>query len=94
VEYVFEQTGVAVPRTVAEQYHVGRKVGRDDLAPGDLIFFSTVSRGATHVGISLGGDEFVHAPSGRGEVSVQHLSAKYWSERYVGARRISESVNR
>lgn len=94
VEYVFEQNGVAVPRTVAEQYHVGRKVGRDDLEPGDLIFFSTVSRGATHVGIALGGDEFVHAPSGRGAVSVQHLSAKYWSERYVGARRIGESVNR
>jgi cell wall-associated NlpC family hydrolase len=91
VEYVFEQTGIAVPRTVAEQYRVGRKVKRDDLEPGDLVFFSTVAAGASHVGISLGGDDFVHAPSGRGEVRVEHLSAKYWSERYVGARRISES---
>jgi cell wall-associated NlpC family hydrolase len=91
VEYVFEQNGLAVPRTVAEQYRIGRKVSRSDLHPGDLVFFSTVARGASHVGISLGGDEFVHAPSGRGEVSVQHLSAAYWSKRYVGARRVGES---
>ena len=89
VEYVFEQNGIAVPRTVAEQYRAGSKVKRDDLEPGDLVFFSTVARGASHVGISLGGDEFVHAPSGRGEVRVEHLSAKYWDSRYVGARRIS-----
>jgi cell wall-associated NlpC family hydrolase len=74
---------------VAEQYQVGRKVKRNDLEAGDLVFFSTVTRGASHVGISLGGDEFVHAPSGRGQVSVQHLSAKYWSDRYVGARRMT-----
>jgi len=94
VEYVFEREGVAVPRTVAEQYRTGRKVKRSDLQPGDLVFFRTVSRGASHVGISLGGDDFVHAPSGSGEVRVEHLSAKYWNSRYVGARRIAEFVNR
>jgi len=92
VEYVFEQNGIAVPRTVAEQYRVGRKVKRDDLEPGDLVFFSTVAHGASHVGISLGGDDFVHAPSGRGEVRVEHLNAKYWSERFVGARRVDASA--
>ncbi len=89
VEYVFEQEGIPVPRTVAEQYQIGRKVKRDDLKAGDLVFFRTVSRGASHVGISLGGDDFVHAPSGSGEVRVEHLSARYWDSRYVGARRIS-----
>jgi cell wall-associated NlpC family hydrolase len=93
VEYVFDQNGIPVPRTVAEQFRVGHKVDRDDLQPGDLVFFSTVTRGASHVGISIGGDEFVHAPSERGEVRVERLSVSYWSKRYVGARRIGELVN-
>ena len=91
VEYVYARNGIAVPRTVAEQYQIGRSVRRDDLEPGDLVFFRTVAHGASHVGISLGGGDFVHAPSGSGEVRVEHLSATYWSKRYVGARRI-ESV--
>jgi cell wall-associated NlpC family hydrolase len=90
VEYVFARNGFAIPRTVAEQYRVGRNVRRGDLEPGDLVFFQTVSRDASHVGIWLGGDEFVHAPSGSGEVRVEHLSANYWSKRYLGARRIGE----
>ena len=93
VEYVYARNGIAVPRTVAEQYRVGQSVRRSDLAPGDLVFFHTVSRGASHVGIWLGGDDFVHAPSGSGEVRVEHLSAHYWASRYVGARRIGEVVN-
>jgi cell wall-associated NlpC family hydrolase len=90
VEYVFARSGVAMPRTVAEQYRVGRSVRRGDLEAGDLVFFHTVSRGASHVGISLGGDDFVHAPSGRGEVRIEHLSARYWASRFVGARRIAD----
>ncbi len=90
VEYVFARNGVAMPRTVAEQYRVGRSVRRGDLEAGDLVFFHTVSRGASHVGISLGGDDFVHAPSGRGEVRIEHLSARYWASRFVGARRIAD----
>jgi cell wall-associated NlpC family hydrolase len=91
VEYVFARNGVTMPRTVAEQYRVGRSVRRGDLEAGDLVFFHTVSRGASHVGISLGGDDFVHAPSGSGEVRIEHLSARYWDSRYVGARRIGSA---
>ena len=88
VKYVFEQNGVAVPRTVTEQFHAGRQVAGPQLEPGDLVFFSTVSPGASHVGIAIGGDEFVHAPSGRGEVRVERMSASYWATRFVGARRV------
>jgi len=88
VRYVFGQNGVAVPRTVTEQFHAGREVVGPQLEPGDLVFFSTVSPGASHVGIAIGGDEFVHAPSGRGEVRVERLSVSYWATRFVGARRV------
>jgi cell wall-associated NlpC family hydrolase len=88
VRYVFGQNGVTVPRTVAEQYHAGRQVAGPQLEPGDLVFFSTVSPGASHVGIAIGGDEFVHAPSGTGDVRVERMSASYWATRFVGARRV------
>ena len=88
MRYVFGQNGVAVPRTVTEQFRAGRQVPGQQLEAGDLVFFSTVSSGASHVGIAIGGDEFVHAPSGAGEVRVERMSAPYWSTRFVGARRV------
>jgi peptidoglycan DL-endopeptidase CwlO len=88
VNYVFAQNGVRVPRTVSEQYRAGRQIDPAQIEAGDLVFFSTVAPGATHVGISIGGDEFVHAPSGPGQVRVERLSATYWASRFVGARRV------
>ena len=88
VKYVFGENGVSVPRTVSEQYRAGRQVDAQALQAGDLVFFTTVGPGASHVGIVIGGDEFVHAPSGAGEVRVERLSASYWSTRFVGARRV------
>ena len=88
VKYVFEKNGVAVPRTVTDQFHAGKQVGGPQLEPGDLVFFTTVSPGASHVGIAIGGDEFVHAPSGAGSVRVERMSASYWATRFVGARRV------
>jgi cell wall-associated NlpC family hydrolase len=87
VTYVFAQHGVAVPRTVGELYRAGREV-KGAIEPGDLVFFTTVAPGASHVGIAIGGDEFVHAPSSTGEVRVERLGASYWSTRFVGARRV------
>ena len=89
VRYVYQQHGVAMPREVREQFRVGKTVDRDRLEPGDLVFFSTVAPGASHVGIVIGGDQFVHAPSERGVVRVENLSSQYWSARYVGAKRVS-----
>ena len=89
VQYVFGQNGVSVPRTVTDQFRAGRSIdAAQQLEPGDLVFFTTVSSGASHVGIAIGGDEFVHAPSGTGEVRVERLSRPYWSTRFVGARRV------
>jgi cell wall-associated NlpC family hydrolase len=88
VQYVYQQHGVAMPREVREQFRVGRTVDRSRLAPGDLVFFSTVAPGASHVGIVIGGDQFVHAPSERGVVRVENLSSQYWASRFVGAKRL------
>ncbi|HEX5473647.1 MAG TPA: C40 family peptidase [Vicinamibacterales bacterium] len=89
VEYVFAQHGLEVPRTVAAQFRAGQPVPDDRVEPGDLVFFTTVAPGASHVGIALGGGQFVHAPSEGGEVRVERLSAAYWASRYIGARRIT-----
>jgi NlpC/P60 family len=87
-QYVFAQFGVALPREVREQYRQGKSIEPIDLAPGDLVFFSTTDPGVSHVAIVVGGDQFVHAPSSSGVVRVERLSSSYWSPRYVGARRI------
>lgn len=89
VRYVYEQHGVAVPRQVRDQFRVGKNVERDHLAPGDLVFFSTVAPGASHVGIMIGGDQFVHAPSEKGVVRVESLATQYWGSRYIGAKRVN-----
>ncbi|MBA3297235.1 MAG: C40 family peptidase [Acidobacteria bacterium] len=89
VWYVFTQHGVSVPRTVGDQFKVGGNVSPADLRPGDLVFFSTTAAGASHVGIAVGGDAFVHAPSSSGTVRVERLAATYWGSRFIGARRVT-----
>jgi cell wall-associated NlpC family hydrolase len=88
VWFVFAQHGLALPRVVEDQFQVGSTVDPADLQPGDLVFFSTVTRGASHVGIAIGGDSFVHAPSSTGVVRVERLSASYWAARFIGAKRV------
>lgn len=86
VHFVFAQAGLSVPRTVEAQSHMGAEV--DQLSAGDLVFFRTSGRGPTHVGIALGPDRFIHAPSSRGEVRIEPLARRYWAERYLEARRM------
>ncbi len=90
-QYVFARWGIALPREVRDQFHEGSTVKAEQIAAGDLLFFSTTARGASHVGIAVGGDEFVHAPSSNGVVRVERLSATYWSRRYIGARRLDNA---
>jgi cell wall-associated NlpC family hydrolase len=92
VQWVFAQHGTVLPREVREQYDEGRRIDRDEVRAGDLVFFETVSRGASHVGIALGEGAFVHAPSSRGVVRVENYTNGYWASRWVGARRITRST--
>jgi cell wall-associated NlpC family hydrolase len=89
VQWVFAQNGIRLPRDVHDQYDAGQKVDLRDVQPGDLLFFETVSRGASHVGVAIGGDQFVHAPSSKGVVRVERFTASYWAMRFIGARRIA-----
>jgi cell wall-associated NlpC family hydrolase len=89
IQYVYRQHGVRVPRDVRQQFEVGRDVDVKALEPGDLVFFTTVAPGASHVGIVIGGDQFVHAPSSAGVVRVENLSSQYWARRFVGAKRVN-----
>lgn len=88
VQYVFRQHQLLLPRDVREQARIGTSIDRAQIAAGDLLFFSTVASGPSHVGIALDGNRFVHAPSERGVVRVEALALPYWNRRYVGARRV------
>jgi cell wall-associated NlpC family hydrolase len=94
VQYVFAQYGITVPRIVEEQYEVGDKIDSSDIKPGDLLFFNTKrsGNGASHVGIAIGVDSFVHAPNSAGVVRIETLNSSYWGTRYLGARRITSST--
>jgi cell wall-associated NlpC family hydrolase len=90
-QYVFAQYGLALPRAVRDQFLVGTSIDPSgDLAAGDLLFFTTTEPGASHVAIAIGNDEFVHAPSSTGVVRVEKLTVKYWADRFLGARRITQ----
>ena len=90
IRYVFQETtGAALPRTARGLASLGSRVTRSELVPGDLVFFNTRHAAFSHVGIYLGDDRFVHAPSRGREVTVETLSARYWRARDDGARRLA-----
>ncbi len=89
VQRVFRNAlGLDMPRTAAEMAQVGDRIGKDDLMPGDLVFFNTMRRTFSHVGIYLGNNQFLHAPSAGGKVRVDDMSESYWLHRFTGARRV------
>jgi cell wall-associated NlpC family hydrolase len=89
VRYVFQDTlGMALPRRAEEMSRVGEKVRMADLKPGDLVFFNTMRRTFSHVGIYIGGNKFVHSPSTGSTIRVDDLDDNYWEKRFTGARRI------
>lgn len=91
VRYVFKEAwGKNLPRTAQEISEVGKKVDTKDLQPGDLVFYNTLKRSFSHVGIYLGDNKFIHSPSGGGEVRVESMNVGYWKARFNGARRISD----
>jgi cell wall-associated NlpC family hydrolase len=88
VRYVLGQHQFPAPRTAVEQFQLGTRVDLSQLRAGDLVFFSTVAPGASHVGLAINGDEFVHAPAASGVVRTERVRSPYWHTRFVGARRI------
>lgn len=89
VQKVFaESMGLSLPRTTRGQAVAGKKVTRKELKPGDLVFFNTRRRAFSHVGIYLGNDRFLHAPSKGGKVRIEKLTVAYWNKRFNGARRV------
>jgi len=88
ITFVFDQLGYGLPRMADGQYEVGIPVSRQALRPGDLVFFETYEPGPSHVGIYLGNEQFIHASSGAGYVTVTPMSNPYHRDRYLGARRI------
>jgi cell wall-associated NlpC family hydrolase len=87
VSYVVEQvSGLRLPHNAAEIAARTRAVARDELRPGDLVFFNTGNRPYSHMGIYLGEDRFIHAPSSQGRVRLENLSSAYFAKRYDGAR--------
>ena len=86
---VFSDLGIELPRTSKTQYEVGVDVKKEDLQPGDLVFFNTLGNGVSHVGIYYGDGKFIHSQSYKG-VSITDINdPKYWGARYVGAKRVA-----
>ena len=91
VRLVFKDAvGAELPRTSAEISKVGEKIEVKDLQPGDLVFYNTLRRGFSHVGIYLGDNKFIHSPSAGGQVRIESMDLSYWKQRFNGARRINE----
>jgi len=90
VKKVFgDALGVNLPRTAVEMAKLGDKVnGMQDLKPGDLVFFNTMRRAFSHVGIYVGDNRFIHAPSKGSVVRVEEMDSDYWRKRFNGARRL------
>lgn len=90
VVHVFREAyGLALPRNARAQADAGKPVTAEELLPGDLVFYNTLNRPYSHVGIYLGDGRFIHAPRTGAQVRVENLNSTYWSRRWNGARRIA-----
>ena len=89
VQYVYHQgVGVVLPRNTQALAEVGAPVPPESLEPGDLVFFDTLGRPYSHVGIYLGDQRFIHAPTTGGFVGLVDMRHRYWQSRFNGARRL------
>ena len=89
VQYVVKQAlGIMLPRSSFDQVKSGRAIEREDLQPGDLVFFNTMRAPNSHVGIYVGENRFIHAPSRGKTVEIVNFADSYWQQRYNGARRL------
>lgn len=93
VGHVFrEGLGLILPRSSKEISRAGEPVAKNELKPGDLVFFNTMRSAFSHVGIYLGNNLFVHSPRTGGQVRIEDMRESYWAKRYNGARRVGEET--
>lgn len=91
VSHVFkEAAGVILPHNAYQMSVVSRKIPAKQLQPGDLVFYNTLKRAFSHVGIYVGDNKFIHAPSKGKSVEIADMNDAYWSKRFQGARRVPQ----
>ena len=89
VRAIYEQTvGLVLPRRANEQAAATQVIDKRDLQPGDLVFFNTLRRAFSHVGIYVGDGKFIHSPKPGAQVRVEDMNGSYWQRRFDGARRV------
>lgn len=90
VQAAFQQSmGIGLPRRVVEQAQATQPIQRQELQPGDLVFFNTLGPRYSHVGIYVGGGRFIHSPRSGANVRLENMRTQYWTSRYTGARRVA-----
>jgi len=90
---VYQQSiGLLLPRRAEQQAASTQKIDQTELQPGDLVFFNTMRRAFSHVGIYVGNGNFIHAPRAGAEVRVESMGGSYWQRRFDGARRVSATA--
>lgn len=93
VRAMYEQTaGLLLPRKAEQQAAATQKIERNELQPGDLVFFNTMRRAFSHVGIYVGDGKFIHSPKPGAEVRVEDMGVSYWARRFDGARRVTDDA--
>lgn len=91
IRYVFQNSlNIALPRTALGMSRVGDDIDKHELKPGDLVFFNTLKRKFSHVGIYLGDNRFIHAPRTGKNIEIANMGDRYWTSRFDGARRMNE----
>jgi cell wall-associated NlpC family hydrolase len=92
VTYIYKEAfDVALPRTAAEIEQSGMPIDVSELQPGDLLFYNTLGRPFSHVGIYLGDAKFIHSPRAGAQIRIENMRLPYWTQRFNGARRIGVS---
>jgi cell wall-associated NlpC family hydrolase len=90
VGYLYREVlNLRLPRSAWEIWRFGEEVARETLEPGDLVFFNTMRRPFSHVGVFIGEDKFIHAPASGGVVRTESINERYWATRWNGAKRLS-----
>ena len=95
VRYVFSQAvNLTLPPTARAISQIGKTVKKNELQPGDLVFFNTLKSAFSHVGIYIGNNKFIHAPRTGSEVRVESMQSNYWQSRFDGAQRLDKEAEK